>query len=273
MPVGSLIAVPFLIALNAFFVAAEYAIVAIRPPQIAAMAQGRWRKSARAMTRLKENPGSAIGAVQVCITMTNLMLGWIREPAMSAVLLRLFRPLGEVIPAAVFQTGSFALSFVIVTLLTVVFSELLPKALTLRYVGVAAALTAVPVLVLGTLTRPLVWLMNAMADAVTRPLGLGRVDEIENENITIGELRALVVPGSTPLHELRRMLNHSGWGAATPVATLNGLITAHLHRIPRRGDELEIDGVRVRVRSVGRQVAAEVELEATTRVPKSGRFG
>ena len=66
-------------------------------------------------------------------------------------------------------------------------SELLPKALTLRHVTAAAALTAVPVLVISRLIQPLVWLMNTMANAVTRPLGLGRVDEIESENVTIGE--------------------------------------------------------------------------------------
>jgi putative hemolysin len=110
---------------------------------------------------------------------------------MSAVLMWAMGALAQFVPEAVFRTGAFVLSFVIVTLLTVVFSELLPKALTLRYVTVAAAMTAVPVLFVGRATRPLVWLMNAMANAVTRPLGLGSVDEIEKENVTVGELRMM----------------------------------------------------------------------------------
>jgi len=137
--------VPLLISLNAFFVISEYAVVATRPAQLQRLrAKGRAR-AADAMERLKADPTSAIGAIQVCITMTNLMLGWIGEPAMSAVLRRAFGPLIELSPTIMTAIAT-ALSFILVTLLTVVFSELLPKALTLRYVEPAAAMTAVPVL-------------------------------------------------------------------------------------------------------------------------------
>src|SRR5687768_12211180 len=175
----ALSAVPLLIALNAFFVAAEYALVAIREPQIEALRRGGRKRAAAAMARLKADPAGAIGAIQVCITMANLLLGWVGEPAMTRVLGMLFAPLARLLPAAVFRGASFGLSFVIVTLLTVVFSELLPKALTLRYVPRVAAFTGVPVLAVLRLVRPLVWLMNAMADLVTRPLGLGSVTEME----------------------------------------------------------------------------------------------
>jgi CBS domain containing-hemolysin-like protein len=84
-----------------------------------------------------------------------------------------------------------ALSFLVVTLLTVVLSELLPKALTLRHAESAAVLTAVPVLAIQKALRPLVWLMNGMANAVTRPLGLGTVDETERQRVTPEELRLL----------------------------------------------------------------------------------
>lgn len=192
----SLVAVPFLIVLNAFFVSAEYALVAIRPAQIDLMRQGRFRPAASAMARLKAAPTSAIGAIQVCITMTNLMLGWIGEPAMSAVLHHAFGSMIELAPA-VMTTVATVLSFLVVTLLTVVFSELLPKAMTLRYVVFAAAVTSVPVLLIKNIVQPLVWVMNAMANAVTTPLGLGRVDEIEHENITVGELRVMATQART----------------------------------------------------------------------------
>jgi putative hemolysin len=73
----------------------------------------------------------------------------------------------------------------------VVFSELLPKALTLRYVPTVAAFTAVPVVGVLVGARPLVWLMNAMADLVTRPLGLGSVTEMEREWHTAEEIRQI----------------------------------------------------------------------------------
>src|SRR5688572_3907471 len=142
----SLASLPLLIGLNAFFVSAEYALVAIRGTQIEGLRRRGKTRVAAAMRRLKDDPASALGAIQICITITNLLLGSIGEPAVSAVLARLFAPLVRVLPPPVFTAVSLGLSFVLVTLLTVVFSELLPKALTLRYVPPVAVLTAVPVL-------------------------------------------------------------------------------------------------------------------------------
>jgi putative hemolysin len=110
---------------------------------------------------------------------------------MGHLLRLLFRPLIRFVPAAVFEGISLTISFVVVTLLTVVFSELLPKALTLRYVPSVAALTGVPVLGVLRVARPLVWLMNRMANAVTVPLGLGSVDAMEKEWHTAEEIRQI----------------------------------------------------------------------------------
>jgi CBS domain containing-hemolysin-like protein len=186
-----LAAVPLLIGLNAFFVVSEYAVVATRPAQIESMRTRGAKRAANAMAKLKESPASAIGAIQVCITMTNLLLGWIGEPAMSGLIHTLFQPLVKVLPQTVFTGISTALSFMLVTLLTVVFSELLPKAMTLRFVDLAGRLTAVPVLNIQRAIFPLVWIMNATANAVTRPLGLGRVEDFENQRITIDEIRVM----------------------------------------------------------------------------------
>ncbi len=193
----SLILLPLLIACNAFFVCAEYAVVAIRENQIRQLREKGRRATAHAMTALKGDPVGAIGAIQVCITMTNLMLGWIGEPAMSAVLLKVLGPLATFIPQAIFTAGSTVLSFVIVTLLTVVLSELLPKALTLRYVQPVATFTAVPVLFVRQTVKPLVWLMNLMANGVSIPLGLGRVDEAEKESATAADIIALTTTAAS----------------------------------------------------------------------------
>lgn len=187
----SLMLLPVLIACNAFFVGAEYAVVAIQQQQIARLRERGRRATAKAIEALKADPAGAIGAIQICITMTNLMLGSIGEPAMTRVLTGLLGPLTSVVPEAVFRTGSMILSFTVVTLLTVVLSELLPKALTLRYVEPVATLTAVPVLWVRRAVRPLVWLMNLLANAVSRPLGLGRVDEAERQVHSAADIVAL----------------------------------------------------------------------------------
>lgn len=188
----SLAAVPILIAMNAFFVVGEYAVVATRPAQIAALFSRGRKRAAQAMTSLQESPASAIGAIQVCITMTNLLLGYIGEPAMSQVLYKAMGPLIDWQPA-LFRPISFVLSFIIVTFLTVVFSELLPKAMTLRYLTLAATVTAVPILGIQKAIWPLVWLMNTTANAVTKPLGLGSVESLEQQAVTADELRLLAI--------------------------------------------------------------------------------
>lgn len=187
---SSLASVPVLIAANAFFVSAEYAVVSLRPAQIDQMKASGWKRAAKAIESLKARPADAIGTIQVCITMTNLMLGWLGEPAMSALLLAAFKPLEHLSPALI-GTISVVLSFIIVTLLTVVLSELLPKALTLKYAMTAGKWTAVPVLGIRYALRPLVWLMNTMADGITRPLGLGSVQELEEQRVTADELRLM----------------------------------------------------------------------------------
>ena len=226
---GSLAAVPVLIGMNAFFVAAEYALVALRPAQIDLLRSQGWRKSAAAIEALKARPADAIGTIQVCITMTNLMLGWVGEPAMSALLLAAFKPLEHLSPTVV-GTVSTVLSFLVVTLLTVVLSELLPKALTLKYALAAAKLTAVTVLGIRYAVRPLVWLMNAMADAITRPLGLGSVQELEQTRVTTDELRLMAAQAATD-------------GALTP--TERGVVLAGLTLGRRRAREIMVPRTRV----------------------------
>jgi len=190
-PLVALILVPVLIVFNAFFVAAEYALVAVRPVHLELLRRTGHRFAADAMDKLRRRAADAIGAIQVCITLTNLLLGWIGEPAMSRVLLTLLGGLAEAIPPAVFRPMSVALSFLVVTLLTVVFSELLPKALTLQHVAWAVRLTAAPVLAVTGAVRPLVWMMNQLANAVTVPLGLGRVDTLDEQRVTTAEIRLL----------------------------------------------------------------------------------
>jgi CBS domain containing-hemolysin-like protein len=174
-PLVELLTIPLLIGLNAFFVAAEYAVVSLRASQVLTLRSAGHVRVADAMSRLKADMPSAIGAIQVCITMANLLLGWLGEPAMSELLGRLLKPLGVILPHGVSVAIGTALSFLIVTLLTVVLSELLPKALTLQHTVLITRLTAIPMLGIMLAIRPLVWLMNGMASAITRVLGLGPV--------------------------------------------------------------------------------------------------
>jgi CBS domain containing-hemolysin-like protein len=189
-PVVELLTIPLLIGLNAFFVAAEYAVVSLRSAQVVTLRSAGHIRTADAMTRLKSDMPSAIGAIQVCITMANLLLGWLGEPAMSDLISRLLAPRGLVLPQGAMLVIGTTLSFLIVTLLTVVLSELLPKALTLQHGLLVARVTALPMLGIMRAIRPLVWVMNTMASGVTRMLGLGPV-RIEGEIHTPDEIMVI----------------------------------------------------------------------------------
>jgi CBS domain containing-hemolysin-like protein len=207
----SLLAVPFLIALNAFFVVAEYAIVAVRTGQIEQLRVRRPRAAA-SVAALKQRMSPAIGTIQICITMTNLLLGSIGEPAMTRMILAI---VGGVVAGPTMHGISVALSFVVVTLLTVVLSELVPKAVTLRYTLPLAALTARPILLIQKIFAPLVWLMEAMANATTVMLGLGRVDLV-GETVTAEELKHIATEaadsGNLTTRERSLVLNSLTFG-------------------------------------------------------------
>jgi CBS domain containing-hemolysin-like protein len=187
----ALIFVPILILANAFFVAAEYAVVAIRPVQLESMRQAGQRRAADAMATLKARTADAIATIQVCITATNLLLGWLGEPAMTWLLRRILGGVLEALPDAAVRPTSTVISFLCVTLLTVVFSELVPKALTLRHAETVASLAAVPILMVQNLVKPLVVVMNVMANVVTVPLGFGRVDQPDEARNATEELRLM----------------------------------------------------------------------------------
>jgi CBS domain containing-hemolysin-like protein len=216
---ASLLLVPFLIALNAFFVAAEYALVAIRSVQLEQMRQRGWHRAAAAMEKLKASPASAIGAIQVCITLTNLLLGGLGEEPMRALLISIIGPLNEVLGEEVFSAIAVVFSFTLVTFLTVVFSELLPKALTLRFVPTVAIVTGGPVLVVLWITRPIVWAMNTTANLVTLPLGLGRVSDSERGWHTADEIRLIAAEsaehGELTSRERHLILNSLALGRRT----------------------------------------------------------
>lgn len=169
--------VPLLIAFGAFFVAAEYAYVSIRPVQLKTLAKRR-RRTAAALTSLKSQPAATIAALQIGITVVGLLLGIIGEPELAALITYPFHFLEKYDPH-LFHIISSVVAIGLVTFLTTIFSELLPKALTLRYAPIAAVITAVPTYYFLVVMRPFVWAMNRTADLVTVPLGLGRVEEME----------------------------------------------------------------------------------------------
>lgn len=185
-----LILVPVLIGINAFFVAAEYAVVTLRSTRIEELRR-EGVAVARVLARLKDDMSGSLATIQVCITATNLLIGAVAEPAMTQVIQLALNPLGAYMPDTAGRIVGLVVGFTLVTLLTVVLSELLPKALTLQHTERIGMIVARPTAFFRVACSPLVSVMNWMGNVVTRTFGLGDV-EIEEAAHTEEELEMLV---------------------------------------------------------------------------------
>ena len=165
------LAVAFLVLLNAFFVAAEFAIVSVRPTRIAELVNSG-NRAARWVARGLAKPRRFIAATQLGITMAGLGLGWIAEPALGGLLL----PLIELFPAefasTISHTLSAAIAFAMVTILLVVVGELMPKSIALQNPERTSLLVGRPIAITVVLFKPLIWALNGAANALLRLVGV-----------------------------------------------------------------------------------------------------
>jgi putative hemolysin len=143
---------------NAVFVAAEYALVTARRSRLVERA-ANGGIGARTALRLMDDPVRFISTVQVGITISAILLGAIGEPLLSGLM---DPPLST--------TVAFLISFSILTYLSVVLGELVPKAVALQKAEVLAVALAVPLDWLARITYPLVWALQKSANAVLRIL-------------------------------------------------------------------------------------------------------
>jgi putative hemolysin len=121
-----LLLVPALVALNALFVAAEFALVAVRKTQIEELVR-HGHKRAKIAEGAIDRLDRSIAATQLGITLASLGLGWIGEPALAHLLEPLCRSLPGTWSAVATHTAATVLAFLLITFMHVVFGELVPK--------------------------------------------------------------------------------------------------------------------------------------------------
>ena len=157
-----------LVAVNAFFAAAEFALVSVRETRILQLIEAH-RAGARIVLKLHQQLGRVVNGVQLGITVTSLSLGWLGEP----VLARVFEAwTGNLPHAAVYaHTIAVAVAFVLITSLHVILGELVPKSLALQRAERVALAVAAPMDVFLTVTRPLTAGMSRAAGFVLRAFG------------------------------------------------------------------------------------------------------
>ncbi|TDV42628.1 hemolysin family protein [Actinophytocola oryzae] len=167
----------FLLVLNAFFVGAEFALVSARRDRLEAMAE-RGVDRARMVMRAAQHTSVMMAGAQLGITLCTIGLGALGEPTVAHFLKVLLGPLE--LPTAVMHTLAFAIALVIVSILHIVLGEMVTKNIAIA----APEKTAVwltPVLIGWVrLVRPVISLLNAVANAVLHLLKVEPKDEIES---------------------------------------------------------------------------------------------
>jgi CBS domain containing-hemolysin-like protein len=162
LDVLKLVAVPALVALNGLFVATEFSLVAVRKTRVEELVR-RGIKGAKALEVAVGRLDRSIAATQLGITLASIALGFIGEPALENLLEPVFQFLPETVGRVAAHSVAWTLAFLVITFLTVVFGELIPKTVALQTPDRIALWMATPLLVFARVTRPLILLMNGTA--------------------------------------------------------------------------------------------------------------
>jgi CBS domain containing-hemolysin-like protein len=178
----------FLLAANAFFVGAEFALVSARRTSIEPRAlEGSW--AARVTLGAMENVSLMMAAAQLGITVCSLGLGALGEPAIAHLLEGPFAAAG--VPEALLHPVAFTIALSIIGFLHVVLGEMVPKNIALAGPDRAALLLGPPLVLVVRLLRPLIALFNWIANAVLRAVGVEPRDEVTSA-FTRDEVAGLV---------------------------------------------------------------------------------
>ena len=183
-----LLLVIFLIFMNGFFVAAEFCCVKMRTSRLETLiAEGSSR--AKYAKQLTEHLDSSLSVTQLGITLASLGLGWVGEPAIAVLILPVTQSVG--LPDEVGHTAALAIAFTIITSLHIVLGELTPKSMAIANVERIMLAIAFPMVLFSRVMRPFVWILNTVANRISRSLGYGVTGENEDAH-TEEEIRLLM---------------------------------------------------------------------------------
>jgi putative hemolysin len=179
-----------LILLNAFFVLAEYALIRVRRTRIEQLVE-EGNRGARRVNRLITQPGRFLATIQIGVTFVGFLAAAFAGANLVDGLAQFFGSFALIAG----QAELIALLVVtgLVALFTIVFGELVPRAVALAHAESLALVFAAPIDVLGRILNPLVWLLTTLTNATARLFG---VTEQQQERVTPEELMILVERGS-----------------------------------------------------------------------------
>ena len=271
----------FLVLLNAFFAMSELAIVSSRRPRLQKLAE-RGHRGAKLALKLSEDPTQFLSAVQIGITLIGIIAG----AYSGATLADPFADyLGETFPLLGPMADDAALVIVvsIITYLSLVVGELVPKRLAMNHAEGIAVVVSRPIALLARIGTPVVWLLQRSTELLVRLLG----GDKEREGVTHEEVKTLIAEGAEQggIEEAERHMLEGVFALGdlsvraimTPrpdvewlskhdarEEVLQSLSTAKHSRLLLCGDELDDIVGMVRMRDLVNQIAAgqAIDLEA-----------
>lgn len=166
----------FLVILNGFFVAAEFSIVKVRYSQIKIKA-AEGNPMAKQAEQIINKLDAYLSATQLGITLASLALGWVGESAMHHLMDKILLSFNLSLPETTITTISLVLSFLIITILHIVFGELIPKSIAIRKAEPTAMVIAYPLRIFTLIFKPFIWLMNSMSDSFLRMINIPPVTD------------------------------------------------------------------------------------------------
>jgi CBS domain containing-hemolysin-like protein len=186
---GGLLLVVLLVALNAFFVAAEFAMIKVRYAAVEAdVAAGS--RVALVSKAILDRLDAYLSAAQIGITLASLALGWVGEPVVATLIVEITELLHIPVSLELSHSIAVPLAFIIITVIHLIFGEAVPKYAAIYYPQEFTYACVYPLRFFAALTAPLVWLINSGTWIFLAPLGI-KVQS-EQETHTEEELRLLL---------------------------------------------------------------------------------
>jgi CBS domain containing-hemolysin-like protein len=182
-----LLCVVVLVALNGFFVAAEFALVRVRRAHLEKDAE-EGRKGAATALVLLDDLSRYLSACQLGITLTSLGIGFLGEPAVADLIEPLF---GDDVPHSVSLGISLALAYLLTTALHITLGEQVPKIWSIQKAEIAARLIARPLYLFAKVFQPFISILNWTSNAILRVMGVRTSGDLDDGE-TPEELKVLI---------------------------------------------------------------------------------
>lgn len=179
-----------LIIFNGILSASEIAIVSSRKARLQAAADKN-NKSAQVALNLKENPNQFLSTIQIGITLIGILTGFFSGGTISSYLATVFNQVSFLAPYS--QQVAIIVVVLIITYLSLVIGELVPKRIGMAIPEKYASFVAAPMLFLSKFVKPFVWLLSISTDALVRVLNI----KVSKNTVTEEEIKALVDEGVT----------------------------------------------------------------------------